>query len=356
MLLYTFAVSTLAQAAANLGVSEAALALYGASDVIDLHLDTFIWRRLFGYDLHERHGLGPLGGRLFGQADIPRVREAKLTGAYWIITTQPFATGPQRARALRANALRLRAELAAHPEVRVVNSYAGYCAAKAAGLHAAFLGIQGGNCLHALADVSAAHEAGISLVTLLHFTRSPIGAPQLPPALSREPLGLRAYGVELVRALDAARMLVDLSHLHPRGFWDVVAMRDRSPPFVVSHAACAAIRPHFRNLDDDQLRAVARAGGVVGVVFNAGFLTRSFFTAYVRDVADHVMHMLRVVGDEHVCLGSDFDGAIIPPRDLRSVLELPRLAHELLRRGVPELSVQRILGGNFLRVLRDVRP
>ncbi|MFM2419726.1 MAG: hypothetical protein RL385_4449 [Pseudomonadota bacterium] len=356
MLLYTLRVSTTAQAAAKLGVSEAALALYAASDVIDLHLDTFIWRRLFGYDLHKRHGLGPFGGRLFGQADIPRVREAKLTGAYWIITTQPFATGPQRARALHVNAAQLRAELSAHPEVRVVDSYGSYCAAKAAGLHAAFLGVQGGNCLHSLADVAAAKDAGITLVTLLHFTRSPIGAPQLPRLLSREPLGLLPYGVELVRALDDARMLVDLSHLHPRGFWDVVALRDRSRPFVVSHAACAAIRPHFRNLDDDQLRAVARAGGVVGIVFNAGFVSRSWLHAYTRDVADHVLHMLRVVGDQHVCLGSDFDGAIIPPRDLRSVLELPRLAHELLRRGVPDLSVQRILGANFLRVLRDVRP
>src|SRR5690606_833270 len=149
----------------------AAIDLYFASEVIDLHLDTFIWQRLFGYDLRKRHGLGPLGGRFMGQADLPRVREARLAGAFWIITTNPLRSRSGRRRAAPHNLGRLAQLLQGRPDVTVVRDPSAYAQAKAAGKHAAFLGIQGGNALElTLDDFDRPELAQLSLVTLMHFT------------------------------------------------------------------------------------------------------------------------------------------------------------------------------------------
>jgi membrane dipeptidase len=114
--------------------------------------------------------------------------------------------------------------------------------------------------------------------------------------------------------------------------------------------------PNFRNLDDAQLRAVANTGGTVGIILQSQFLHAPRRDTSVEHVVDHIVHAQRIAGEDHVSLGSDFDGAILPPRDLKSVLELPRLVDALLRRGVSEVSIQKLLGSNFLRVLSALRP
>jgi membrane dipeptidase len=343
--------------ARRLGVSSAAVDLLHGSEALDLHVDTFIWQRLFGYDLSRRHGTGPLDARFFGQADVPRCLEAGLSGAVWIITTNPLRTARGKRDALLANLAELRLSLSLAPEVRVVSSASGYRAARSAGRHAALLGVQGGNALeHDLDDFDRPELADLALVTLLHFTPSRIGAPALPRALRRGDQHLSSFGADYVRKLNQRRVLVDLAHISREGFWDAIEVHDRSLPLTVSHAACDAVYPHFRNVDDDQLRAVARSGGVVGMIFQCEFLHASRRKTTVEHVVDHVVHALRVAGEDHVAIGSDFDGAIITPRDLKTVLELPRLVDALLRRGVPELHVQKLLGANFLRVLAALRP
>lgn len=346
----------LAQCAAALGISREAMALWSRSDTIDLHLDTFIWQRLFGYDLAARHGEGPFNARLFGQADVPRCLEAGLSGAYWIITTQPFRSARARRAALLGNLSRLQASLA-RPDVAVVHTLAGYRAARSANKHAAFIGLQGGNALElSLDDFDRAELTPVSMITLLHFTRSRIGAPALPKALRRGDPHLTRFGADYVQKLNARRILVDLAHISHEGFWDVLEVHDRRLPLVVSHAACAGVYPHFRNLDDAQLRALASFGGVLGVVLHVDFLGPSRRAVTVERVVDHIAHAIATVGDDHVALGSDFDGFILPPRDLKSVSELPRLVDALLRRGFSERSVQKLLGENFLRVLGTLRP
>lgn len=336
-----------------LGVSRAAVDLYLASEVIDLHLDTFIWQRLFGYDLRKRHGLGPLGGRFLGQADLPRVLDARLAGAFWIITTNPLRSREGRRAATLRNLTRLGELLQSRPEVVVVRDPRAYAQARADGKHAAFLGIQGGNALEVtLDDFDRPEVAQLGLVTLLHFTRSRIGAPALPRWLSRGDLRLTPFGRDYVRKLNERRILVDLAHISREGFWDVLDVHDRTLPLTVSHAGCAAVHPNFRNLDDAQLRAVADRGGVVGIIFNATYLGPSVWAGKAAWVADHIVHAVRTIGADHVALGSDFDGAIVPPRDLRSVLSLPRLVQLLLERGLAEQDVQKVLGGSFLRMLR----
>jgi membrane dipeptidase len=329
-----------------------------ASEVIDLHVDTFIWQRLFGYDLSREHGTGPFDGRLFGHADVPRCVAAGLTGAYWIITTNPLRTRAGRRRAFFANLRALCATLTSSPSVRIVDSARAYRAARAAGKHAAFIGVQGGNALDAeLADFDRPELAPLTLITLLHFTRSRIGAPALPRALRFGDPHLTPFGADYVRKLNQRRILVDLAHISHEGFWDVMAVHEKGLPLTVSHAGCSAVHPHFRNLDDAQLRAVAETGGVVGILAHSDFIFAGpRREASVEHIAEHVLYALKTIGDDHVAIGSDFDGFIIPPRDFKSVLELPRLVDALLERGVASASIQKLLGANFLRVLAALRP
>jgi membrane dipeptidase len=345
------------QLASALGISRAAAELYLASDVLDLHVDSFIWRRLFGYDLHKRHGRGLLGGWFYSQCDVPRLREAAVRGAVWIITTNPFRSRAGRRRALLQNVERLGRELTLHGDVAIVSSASGYRAARAAGVHAALLGIQGGNALElSLDDFDRSELRELALVTLLHFTRSRIGAPALPRLLRFGSQRLSAFGSDYVRKLNERHILVDLAHISEAGFWDALAVHDRTQPLVVSHTACAHVQPHFRNLSDQQLKAVAERGGLVGIIFNAPFIGAGLWSARVERVVDHIAHAVALIGADHVAIGSDFDGAIVPPRDLASVSDLPRLADAMLRRGLGESAVQKVLGGSFLRVLAMVRP
>ena len=195
----------------------------------------------------------------------------------------------------------------------------------------------------------------LSLVTLLHFTRSRIGAPALPWYLRFGAQGLTAFGADYVRKLNERRILIDLAHLGERGFWQVLDVHDKTQPITISHAACQAVHGHFRNVSDAQIKAIADRGGVVGIIFNTAFLGGSLFRGRAERVAAHIDHAVRLVGADHVALGSDFDGAIVPPRDLRSLRELPRLVALMLARGMREVDVQKVLGGSFLRLLGALR-
>jgi membrane dipeptidase len=342
--------------AKQLGISRAAVDLYLASEVVDLHLDSFIWRRLFGYELAREHGPGWLNGLFYSQSDVPRVREARVGGAVWVITTNPLRARRGRRDALLDNVASLSRELVASG-VAIAADHASYQAIRARGQHAALLGIQGGNALELdLADFDRPELASLSLVTLLHFTRSRIGAPALPAPLRRGDPRLTRFGADYVRKLNERRVMVDLAHISHEGFWDALAVHDRTQPLTISHAACDAVFPHFRNVSDAQLRAVADTGGVNGVIFNTAFLGGSLLNGRAERVIDHVQHMLKVVGPDHVSLGSDFDGAIIGPRDLRTIRELPRLVELMLQRGIREPDVQKVLGASFLRAFASLRP
>src|SRR6185312_389252 len=121
-----------AEWALALGISPAATELFAASDVIDLHVDSFIWTRIIGYDLGREHAAGPLPGYVLNQVDIPRLRRVGIGGATWVITTNPLLDGSERARAFEANLAQLRASLEAHPGVSVVRTLGEYRAARRA--------------------------------------------------------------------------------------------------------------------------------------------------------------------------------------------------------------------------------
>jgi membrane dipeptidase len=339
----------------TLGISKEAIEVYCASDVIDLHLDSFIWTRIFGYDLRKRHGLGPLGGRFLSQIDFPRVREARLTGGTWVITTNPLRGARGRADAFVRNLARLRRILASAPdEIELVRNVAEYRRARAAGRHAAFVGIQGGNALDVdEAALDRIPDDVVLRVTLVHLSSSRIGSTSAPGGDANR--GLSGFGREYVRHLDEKRIFVDLAHINRRGFFDALEAHDRSKPVLVTHTGVTGVHPHWRNIDDEQIRAVAETGGTIGIMYQSSFLGAGERGRRSEAVVDHVAHVIEVAGDAHVSLGSDWDGAITPPDDLKTCTELPRLVEHMLRRGWSAERVQRVLGGNFLRVVESLR-
>lgn len=336
-------------------ISDEALALYRSSDVIDLHVDTFIWTRIFGYDLLRRHGRGLLGARFYGQADLPRLREAGVGGAIWSITTNPLRRASRRTAVFRKNLDRLVAIFAEAPaDVALCRSAADYRAARAVGRHAAFIGIQGGNALDGDLALATFDASLLIKVTLVHLSTSSLGTTSAP-SLGAGDGGLSERGRELVASLDRHRLFVDLAHINRRGFFDAVAAHDRTKPLLVSHTGIAGVHRHWRNVDDDQLRAVAATGGVVGVMYQNSFLGEPLFGGRAEAVVDHLEHIVDVVGEDCAALGSDWDGAIITPRDMATCLELPLLCELMLRRGWRPERVRKILGGNFLRALEALR-
>lgn len=339
----------------ELGISREAAELYAASDVIDLHVDTFIWTRTFGYDLRKDHGRGPLGAWFFGQADLPSLRAAGVTGATWIITTNPWRTSRGRARTFFRNLDHLVQLLESRAaDCRVVRTADEYARAKAEGRHAAFIGIQGANALdHDLEDWNRIPAGLVLRATLVHLTSSRLGTTSSPLAFSDS--GLTRLGVDLVRKLDEVGIFVDLAHVSRKGFFDAVAAHDRAKPLIVTHTGVQGAHRHWRNLDDEQLRAIADTGGTVGVMFHAPFLGDHLWSGKAERVADHLEHIVRTVGEDHASLGSDWDGAIVTPRDMPTCRELPKLVQILLDRGFSDTRIRKILGGNFLRTLRALR-
>lgn len=164
--------------------------------------------------------------------------------------------------------------------------------------------------------------------------------------------GLSDFGAAVVRELNRLGMVVDVAHLSERAFWEVLEISQG--PVVASHANAYRLCPHPRNLKDDQLRALAARGGVVGVTFVPGFV--DLHAPSVERLADHVEYLCSTAGVEAVGLGSDFDGTEEPLPGLEDASALPNLTACLLARGFKEEEVGKILGGNWLRVLEELLP
>lgn len=350
-----FAVTPDDEVAARAGVSRDAVALVRGAEVVDLHLETYIPPRLWGYDLFERHDRHWLGGRFFGHLDFPRALDGGLTGAMWSVATNILRGRSGRWRALQENLRGLRACIErTEGRMEVVRTHGEWRAARQRGAHAALLCVQGGNALEACADPAELED--LVRVTVLHLSSSVYGSTSSPARLFRSG-GLTAAGRELIEKLDAGRVFVDLAHIAPRGFWDAVEVHDRSLPLIVTHTGVTGVKKHWRNIDDDQIRAIADSGGVVGIMFEPGFLRGRGMPNDASMVIAHLEHVIRVGGEEAAALGSDYDGFIIPPPDLRDgFTAYYRLAQRMLDASWSEARIRRILGENFLRSLAALRP
>jgi len=179
----------------QLGISKAAVELHLASEVIDLHIDSFIWQRVFGYDLTKRHSGGLLGARCYSQVDFPRILEAGVSGATWVITTNPLRSPAGRAAAFSRNLHQLQRVFASVSDsIRLVRNATDYQQARTAGQHAAFIGVQGGNAFDREAAALHLTPNGLILrVTLVHLSSSSVGSTSAPLQLGRD-RGLTDWG------------------------------------------------------------------------------------------------------------------------------------------------------------------
>jgi membrane dipeptidase len=328
-----------------------ARALHDECCVLDLHADTAKLMDRIGFDLAERHER-PMPGPLnyLGHVDIPRLRDGGVAGQFFGFWTVPY---PERGceASVHRQLDALDEAIAKHPtEITWAMTPAQILEAKRQGQIAALGGIEGGQALEGdPAAVERFARRGVRYVGLLHFSANAIGTPARGRGEDPDK-GLTPVGIEIVRELNRCGVVVDLAHINRKGFFDVLAVSNAPP--MVTHTGVSGVHPHWRNIDDEQIRAVADKGGCIGIIFAKRFLGGKSIEA----VVDHLCHVIDVAGEDVPALGSDFDGFVIPPTGLEDVSCMPNLTAALSRRGVPVRVLEKLLGGNVLRVLENVPP
>jgi membrane dipeptidase len=222
--------------------------------------------------------------------------------------------------------------------------------AKAEGKIAGILSLEGAEALEGdLAMLRIFHRLGVRAMGLTWNWRN-----QAADGLgeSRTGGGLTEFGVALVQEANRLGLILDIAHLAPAGVRDVLELSEA--PVVASHANARALCDNRRNLTDVQLAGLAATGGLVAVTYVPSFLSQNFRDASLERVLDHIDYIVRTIGVDHVGLGSDFDGfgGVLP--GLEDVSHLPSLTTGLVARGYSDKDVAKVLGGNYLRVFRQV--
>ncbi|MBX6350564.1 MAG: dipeptidase [Clostridia bacterium] len=319
-----------------------ARALHADAVVFDGHCDT-----VMAWTDGERE-LGRRSDR--GHVDLPRLMEGGVDVQIFALFVPP-AYHPDRSLARLLQMLdAFYREVERQPlGIQLCRTSAEIEAARRAGRVAAILSIEGAEPVGTdLARLRIFYRLGVRAMGLVWNGRNQV-ADGVGDARTKG--GLSAFGVQLVEEMERLGMVVDVSHLSDPGFWDVAAIATK--PFWASHSNCRALCDHPRNLTDDQIRALAKAGGVMGLNFHPGFIHESG-RATLDQLLDHAEHVIQLVGPDHLGLGSDFDGIGSTPEGLEDVSRLPNFTEGLLSRGYDEQTVRKVLGENFLRVFRAV--
>ncbi|HYP53250.1 MAG TPA: dipeptidase, partial [Pyrinomonadaceae bacterium] len=360
--------------------------------LVDLHADTVQRMIDEGADISRRLADGHL--------DAVRAKAGGLDAQFFSIWVEPQyfgGGGPSAVERADRQIAAVRALADEHPEIWLLaTTAADIRRAAAEGKLAALLGLEGAYAIdEKLENVERYYREGVRYmsVTWTHST-SWAGSSGDKVGQSR---GLNEFGRQVIREMNRLGIMVDVSHVSDKTFRDIVETSTK--PVIATHSNARSIVPHPRNLTDEQIRALAATGGVVCVVFYPAFVEPGWnekkaavdreiapavraagraaegsgsHKRLARDrvrlrefarrlppvsaarVADHIDHIVRLVGVNHVGVGSDFDGIQAVPHDLSSVADLPNLTAELLRRGYTEEDVHKILGGNILRVMEQV--
>ena len=373
----------------GLGISPQVARLHANAIVVDAHADTP--QRLFfetGFDLGARHENGDV--------DIPRMREGGLDAQFFSIWVPSSVTGPPAVKRALALIDEVREAVRMHPQDLVLATTAADVRRGVAERKiAALMGIEGGHIIDDDLRVLRSFAAlGVRYLTLTHFLNN-----NWADSSTDKPAhnGLTPFGRDVVRELNRLAMLVDVSHVSDKTFYD--ALDATRAPVIASHSSCRAISNHLRNMTDDMLRALAKNGGVIMINYEVSYLSEEYRQASAtrdRDVVaqfnemekkcggheacvtlsndrlnrelmeagrlprvswetivEHIDHAVKVAGVDHVGLGSDFDGATMPI-GMEDAAKLPRITDALLKKGYSEEDVAKILGGNVLRVMEQV--
>jgi membrane dipeptidase len=358
--------------------------------VLDLHDDTTQMMVDEGYDLTQRHD--------YGQVDVPRMRQGHVEGVFLSIWTDAVGyTPPESIRRTLDQIDAVRREVARHPaDLALATTADQVIAAKRRGQIAILMGVEGGHMIDSdLAVLRTYFDLGARYLTLTHTEHTPwADTSSHPPAHN----GLTDFGRQVVHEMNRLGMMVDISHVSDKTFYD--AVETSAAPAIASHSSCRALADVPRNMTDDMLRALAKNGGVVHINYFEGFLDRGFMDRLgalkdeqtqqdareaeapkfgdrsqlgpaVRTInqqriaklgrvplsrlLDHFDRAVKVAGVDHVGLGSDFDGADDQfPEGMEDISKVPNLVRGLMERGYSDEDILKILGGNTLRVMREV--
>jgi membrane dipeptidase len=376
----------MAQSANNPMIS-AARQLHDRAIVIDGHVDTP--QRMIDprFDLGVRHP--------DGNVDIPRMREGGLDAIFFSIWMPGTFTGPKAVTRALAQIEAVHAAVRTHPnDLLFATTAADIRRAAAERKVAALMGIEGGHIINNDLDVLRKYAAlGARYLTLTHVYNTEWADAATPSKPKHN--GLTPFGKDVVRELNRLGMMVDVSHVSDKTFADVLEIS--AAPVIASHSSCRVFSNSPRNMTDDMMRALSRNGGIIMINYNASFLSeeyrvaprgkpyaqllraeekgcgrnqacRTMATERVNQAAmqsgllprvdwekilEHIDHAVKVAGVDHVGLGSDFDGATMP-LGMEDVSKLPKITEALLKRGYAEADIQKILGGNILRVMEQV--
>lgn len=338
--------------------------------IIDGHNDTLL-------RLHRERGRADArpfhvrGDR--GHVDLPRMREGGMIGGFFAMFPpdenqqagmsfedmggQPVAQGYALDFVLHLFALLRRLDADLGEDFRMVRSVPELRAAMAADACFAIAHIEDASPLDEDLDLlPLLYDLGLRSLGLVWSRPNAFGhgVPFTFPSSPDTGPGLTPAGRELVQACNAMGVLVDLSHLNEKGFWDVAELSDA--PLVATHSCVHALSASARNLTDRQLDAVAASGGVVGINYNVGFLRQdgqpTASTTSLTEIVRHAAYMVERMGIEHVALGSDFDGATMPG-DLPDAASLPHLMQALAEAGFQADDLRRLAHGNWIRVLEQ---
>jgi membrane dipeptidase len=364
---------------------QRALDLHKRIIVVDTHADTT--QRM----LDENMELGKR--QPDGHLDIPRMREGGLGAEFFSIWVEPKNAPDYLMRALRQIDAVYR-EVERNPaQIEMAYTTADIRRLHQAGKIAALMGLEGGDAIQDdLAVLDMLHRLGIRYMTLTwaynnNWADSSTDKPRHN--------GLSPFGKQVVERMNRLGMMVDISHVADKTFYDVLGVS--KVPVIASHSSCRAITNVPRNMTDEMIRDLAKHGGVMQINFHEGFLDQAYADARVpmkeemdreearieqqfkndpaqlarekrkweaatearlprpdvQRIADHIDHVRKLVGVDYIGVGSDFDGARMP-RGMEGVDHLPALTAELLRRGYSEQDLKKILGGNLLRVMEQV--
>jgi microsomal dipeptidase-like Zn-dependent dipeptidase len=320
-----------------------ALRIHREAIVIDLHADSLLWPR----DLNR-----PRSG---GHLDFPRMQEGGLDAAAFTNATRFFGAAGLKAfhdfwppptwlspwARLQHQLRRMQDFIAASDGgVRLVETAEAIRENHRQGILSVLHGIEGAHALGTdLSRVEEVAEAGVLFIGPVHLADNEYGG-----SSRGSNRGLTDLGRALIREMNRHALMIDLSHASPESFVNALALTSFPP--LVSHIGARAIHDTPRNLNDDQIRAVAAKGGVIGVMLAPPATSRSD----LREAMAHLRHLVAVGGEDVAALGSDFDGYVQTPIDVTGLAQLTQL---MLDEGWREVRIRKILGENVLCVLRE---
>jgi membrane dipeptidase len=298
--------------------------------------------------------------------DIARLRQGGVGGQFWSVYVPSTMQGKEAVRATLEQIDIVHRMTKRWPETfEMAYTAADVERSFKAGRIGSLIGMEGGHSIDSsLAALRMMFALGARYMTLTHSANVPWADASPGPAVLG---GLSKFGEEVVREMNRLGMLVDLSHVHPETMED--ALRVTEAPVIFSHSSAKAICNVHRNVPDNVLQLVAKNGGVVMVTFVPGFISQEVANydaraaaertgaapkATLQQVADHIDHIRKVAGIDHIGLGGDFDGISSVIVGLEDVSTYPALTAELLKRGYKDDDIKKILGLNVLRVMRQV--